>query len=160
MAVEDELPLLPKVRREVRIEYGLRTVRDDLFHRKGHVEERSTLEYALATRERPFSGWKGDEQIVTRTVVIYTTQWAEVPDTQGSRHLSCGHNGTPQGRTGPPIMPGSNICMEGPGYQLPHNFRERDMTYGEDGIRRYTCPVCGNVLAHRGDMEAAQRPLF
>jgi hypothetical protein len=142
--VEDELPVLPKVRREVRVEYGLRTVRDGVFHRRGHVEERSSLEFALQCREQPFSGWKGDEQIVTRTVVTYTTQWTEVPGCEGSRWLSCWHEGT----------------QEGPAYQRPHGFRERDMTYGEDGIRRYTCPVCGNVLAHRGDMDAAQRPLF
>lgn len=93
-------------------------------------------------------------------MVTYTTQWTEVPGCEGSRWLSCWHAGTPQGRTGPPIMPGSDIRHEGPDYQIPHGFRERDMAYGEDGVRRYTCPVCGNVLVHRADQASPQRPLF
>lgn len=114
-----------------------------MSHRAGHVDQHDSLEYAEACRERPFSGRQGDEQIVTRTVVIYTTDWTEVPGHEGSPWLDCWHPDTPQGRTGKPIFPGANIRMEGPDYQRPHPFRERDMTAGEDGVRRYTCPVCG-----------------
>jgi hypothetical protein len=136
-------------RRVETTEWGLRTIRDDMFHRAGHVEPRSSLENAVAARDRPYHGWRGDEQVVTRTVVVYTTQWTEVPGYEGSPWLSCDHPGTPQGRTGPPILPGSPICQEGADYQRPHSFRERDMTAGEDGIRRYTCPVCAVTWRHR-----------
>lgn len=132
------------------VEYGLRTVTDTLFHRKGHVEERDSLEYALACRERPFNGWRGDEQVVTRTVVVYTTQWVEVPGYEGSLHLSCCHTGTPQGHQSEGVF-----APKGPDYQLPHGFRERDMVAGEDGVRRYTCPVCGLTWRHRDTAPAS-----
>lgn len=135
-------------RRAETVEFGLRTATDNIFHRKGHVEPRSSLEAAVQSRERPFSRWEGDEQVVTRTIVTYTTGWTVVPGYEGSRHLSCDHPGTPQGRTGPSIMrddPGCPVRMPGPDYQPPHAFRERDMTAGDDGVLRYTCPVCGLV---------------
>jgi hypothetical protein len=138
-------------RRTETVQWGLRTVRDNLFHRKGHVEPRGSLEYAVASRDQPGTGWKGDEQVVTRTVVTYTTQWTEVPGYEGSLHLSCGHPGTPQG-----LQPGgpNGLGAKGPEYQFPHGFRERDLVTGEAGGRRYTCPVCGLVWRHRDDAPA------
>jgi hypothetical protein len=137
------------------VEWGLRTQADTVFHRKGHIEPWDSLEAAVASRERPFSGRRGDEQVVTCTVVTYTTEWTVVPGFEGSPWLSCSHPGTPQGRTGPPIGgPGSQVRMEGPDYQRPHAFRERDLVRGEDGRRRYTCPVCGTVWQHRDDTAA------
>jgi hypothetical protein len=148
-------------RRVETVEYGLRTQTDTVFHRRRHVEQHDSLEYALACREQPFTGRRGDEQVVTRTIVTYTTEWAEVPGHDGSRWFSCSHDGTPQGRTGPPIMEGSAIRMEGPDYQRPHAYRERDMTRGEDGQRRYTCPVCGLVWQLRdADASDPQGSLF
>jgi hypothetical protein len=136
-------------RRIETVEWGLRTQADTVFRRTGHVEPRSSLAAAVDARDRPFSGWRGDEQVVTRTVVVYTTEWTVVPGYEGSRWFSCSHEGTPQGRTGKPIMEGSEIRMEGPDYQIPHGFREADMTRGEDGYLRYTCPVCGLEWKHR-----------
>ena len=138
-------------RRVETVEWGLRTGRDGVFHRKGHVEQRSSLESAVECRDRPFSGYQGDEQVVTRTVVIYTTQWTEVPGYEGSPWLSCSHRGTPQGRQGEGVL-----APEGPDYQIPHAFRERDMVRGEDGLRRYTCPVCG--LVWQRDAAPAEEP--
>ena len=145
-------------RRVVTVEFGLRTATDNTFHRKGHVEQRSSLEQAVDCRDRPFSGWRGDEQVVTRTIVTYTTDWTVVPGHEGSQHLSCSHDGTPQGRTGKPIwkdVPDTpdydGLRIEGPDYQLPHAFRERDMVPGDDGMLRYTCPVCGRVWRLRDD---------
>ena len=116
---------------------------------------RSSL--ALACRERPFTGRVGDEEVVTRTVVVYTTEWTEVPGHEGSPWLSCDHPGTPQGRTGRSVLrdePDCPVRMEGTDYQLPHAFRERDLVAGEDGGRRYTCPVCGLTWRHRADAPA------
>ena len=126
-------------RRVETVEFGLRTPKDNIFYRKGHVEQMSSLERAVDCRDRPFCGRQGDEQVVTRTIVTYTTDWTVVPGHEGSRHLSCDHPDTPQGR------PSGNMFAQGPDYQLPHAFRERDMTAGVDGVRRYTCPVCGLV---------------
>ena len=139
-------------RRAEKTEYGLRTARDGVFRRKGHIEECSSLESALDLRERPFTGRRGDEEIVIRTIVTYTTQWTVVPGHDGSLWLCCNHPGTPQGRTGPSIFrddPDCPVRHEGPDYQLPHAFRERDMTAGDDGVRRYTCPVCSLVWQPR-----------
>ena len=152
-------------RRVEEVEFGLRTMRDGVFRRKGHVEEMGSVEFAVSARDRPWSGWKGDEEVVTRTVVIYTTQWTVVPGCEGSPHMSCNHPGTPQGRTGPSIFPGDPDCpvrMEGPDYHRPHGFRERDMTAGQDGVRRYTCPVCGLTWRHRdpAPVEDPQGSLF
>lgn len=146
-------------RRVETVEWGLRTTQDSVFHRAGHVEPRSSLESAVACRDRPFSGWKGDEQVVTRTVVIYTTQWAEVPGCEGSLHLSCCHEGRPQGRQSGGQF---GFGVEGPEYQIPHAFRERDMVRGEDGAARYTCPVCGLVWQRRDTSPAGdpQEALF
>lgn len=150
-------------RRVETIEYGLRTVTDNVFHRKGHVEPMSSLDHAVGARDRPFSGWRGDEQVVTHTIVTYTTQWTEVPGHEGSRHFWCNHDGTPQGHTGPSIMrddPDCPVRMEGPDYKLPHAFRERDMIRGDDLVRRYTCPVCGNEHRHRADQAPGMNVLF
>jgi len=141
-------------RRVETVEFGLRTATDNIFHRKGHVEQMSSLDRAVDCRDRPFCGRQGDEQVVTRTIVTYTTDWTVVPGHEGSRHLSCHHPDTPQGHTGPSIMrddPDCPIRMPGPDYQPPHAFRERDMTAGEDGARRYTCPVCGLVWRLRDE---------
>jgi hypothetical protein len=153
-------------RRAVRVEWGLRAVRDRTFCRKGHVDEKGSLEFAVHCRDRPFTGHDGDEQVVTRTIVTYTTSWTEVPGYEGSRHLDCSHDGTPQGRTGKPIWKNipdtpdyTGMRMEGPDYQPPHPFRERDMIAGDDGRRRYTCPVCGLTWTHR-DPAAPQPTLF
>ena len=104
-------------RRVETAEFGLRTAEDNIFHRKGHVEQMSSPERAADCRDRPFSGRKGDEQIVTRTIVTYTTDWTVVPGHEGSQHLSCNHPDTPQGR------PSDNMFAQGPDYQLPHAFR-------------------------------------
>lgn len=146
---QEPLPGFETGKRAEQVEYGLRRVRDEVFGRKGTVEPWDSAESAADARDRPFSGWHGDEQIVTRTIVTYTTEWTEVPGYEGSRHLSCSHEGTPQGRTGPPVMPGSTLLGEGPDYQRPHAFRERDIVRGSDGKRRYTCPVCSLVWAER-----------
>jgi hypothetical protein len=144
-------PKAPRVemvagRRVETVEYGLRTATDNVFHRRGHVEgSMSSLERALDCRERPFCGRRGDEQVVTRTILTYTTDWTVVPGHDGSPHLSCNHPDTPQGR------PGDNMFTQGPDYQLPHAFRQRDMTPGEDGHLRYTCPVCGLTWRLRDD---------
>lgn len=132
-------------RRVETAQFGLRTATDNIFHRKGHVEQMSSLERAVDCRDRPFCGRQGDEQVVTRTIVTYTTDWTVVPGHEGSRHLSCHHPDTPQGR------PSDNMFQQGPGYQLPHAFRERDMAAGDDGLLRYTCPVCGLVWRLLGD---------
>jgi hypothetical protein len=153
----EPLPGFEQGRRSVRVEYGLRRARDGVFARKGHIDLRDSAESAAASRDRPFSGWDGDEEIVTRTIVTYTTEWTVVPGLEGSRHLSCSHDGTPHGRTGPPIMPGSSIRTEGPEYQLPHAFRERDMQRGADGLLRYTCPVCGLVWRYREQAKGGER---
>jgi hypothetical protein len=146
-------------RRVETVKWGLRTSADTVFHRKGHIEERDSLEGATQARDRPFSGYRGDEQVVTCTVVTYTTEWTVVPGHEGSPHLTCDHPGTPQGRTGPPIGgPDSPVRMEGPDYQRPHGFRERDMIAGADGQRRYTCPVCGLTWRHRDDGAPAGDP--
>jgi rubrerythrin len=44
----------------------------------------------------------------------------------------------------------------------PHSFRERDMMAGEDGVRRWTCPVCGLTWRHRdpAPAEDPQEALF
>jgi hypothetical protein len=150
-------------RRVETVEWGLRTQTDTVFHRKGHVEPRDSIEFAVACRDRPFSGWRGDEQVVARAVVTYTTEWTVVPGYEGSRHMSCDHPGAPQGRTGPSIMrddPDCPVRMEGPDYQRPHAWRERDMTAGEDGLLRYTCPVCGTVWQCRAAAPAPQGSLF
>jgi hypothetical protein len=150
-------------RRVETIEWGLRTQQDTVFRRKGHVEQRDSPESAVDARDRPFSGYAGDEQVVTRTVVIYTTEWTVVPGYEGSLHMSCDHPGTPQGRTGPSVMRGDPDCpvrMEGPDYQRPHAWRERDMTAGEDGLLRYTCPVCGLTWQYRDTAPAPQGSLW
>ena len=131
-------------RRVETVQWGLRTTQDNVFHRKGHVEQRQSLESAVAARDRPFSGWKGDEQIVTRTVVIYTTQWTEVPGYEGSAWFSCWHENRPDAH------------KAAGGHAAPHPFRERDMVPGEDGLRRYTCPVCG--LVWQRDAAPAEEP--
>ena len=132
-------------RRVETVEFGLRTAKDSIFHRKGHVEQMSSPERAVDCRDRPFCGWQGDEQIVTRTIVTYTTDWTVVPGHEGSQHLSCHHPDTPQGR------PSDNMFAQGPDYQLPHAFRKRDMVPDDDGVLRYTCPVCGLVRRLRDD---------
>ena len=149
-AVQDPLPGFDAGRRAEHAEYGLRRVRDATFGPKGKVEQMDSAQSAADTRDRPFSGWHGDEEVVTRAIVTYTTPWTVVPGHAGSRHLSCSHDRTPYGRTGPPVMPGSSMCMEGPEYQIPHAFRVRDMTAGEDGQLRYTCPVCATVWRLKG----------
>ena len=118
-------------RRVETVEFGLRTAKDDIFHRKGHVEQMSSLERAVGCRERPFSGWKGDEQVVTRTIVTYTTDWTVVPGHEGSQHLVCHHPDTPQGR------PSDNMFAQGPDYQLPHDVPST----GHGGRRRRRAPV-------------------
>jgi hypothetical protein len=142
-------------RRAERTEWGLRSVRDGWQHKKGHVEQRDSLEYALTCRERPYAGRAGDEQVVSRTIVTYTTDWKQVPGYEGSVHLSCSHTGTPQGR-----LTGSVFAPKGPDYQPPHGFRERDMTVAEDGRLEYRCPVCGLVWRHREDTATPQGLLF
>jgi hypothetical protein len=129
-------------RRVEAVEYGLRTTRDGVFHRKGHVEPHDSIEFAVACRERPFTGRRGDEQVVTRTVVTYTTEWTEVPGYEGSPWFHCWHEDRP------------DVHAAAGGHAAPHPFRERDMTCGEDGVRRYTCPVCGLVWRHRDAIPA------
>jgi hypothetical protein len=126
-------------RRVETVEFGLRTAKDNIFHRKGHVEQMSSLERAVDCRDRPFCGWKGDEQVVTRTVVVYTTQWTEVPGYEGSLWFDCWHENRPDAHAA------------AGGHAAPHPFRERDMVPGEDGVCRYTCPVCGLMWRFRDD---------
>src|SRR5262249_48277139 len=95
-------------RRVETVEFGLRTAKDNIFHRKGHVEQMPSVEQAVDCRARPFCGWKGDEQIVPRTIVTYTTDWTVVPGHEGSQHLSCHPPDTPQGR------PSDNMFAQGP----------------------------------------------
>jgi hypothetical protein len=135
-------------RRAETTEFGLRTGKDNVFHGKGHVEQMSSLDRAVDCRDRPFCGRQGDEQVVTRTTVTYTTDWTVVPGHEGSRHLSCHHSGTPKGYVGDANF---GLGSQGPDYQLPHAFRERDMAPGDDGVLRYTCPVCGLVWRLRDD---------
>jgi hypothetical protein len=58
-------------RRVERVEWGLRTTRDNFLHAKGHVEPRPSEQNA---RELAGRGLWGDE-VVARTVVTYTTRW-------------------------------------------------------------------------------------
>ena len=135
-------------RRAEHVEYGLRTVKDNAFHRKGHVEQRSSIEFAVQCRDQPHSGWSGDEQVVTRTIVTYTTSWTEVPGYEGSPWFTCWHEGRPAAHEA------------AGGHAVPLAFRERDMVRGGDGVRQYTCPVCGLVWRHRGDAANPMAPLF
>ena len=132
-------------RRVETVEWGLRTMQDGVFHRKGHVEQRDSPESAAACRNRPFSGYQGNEQVVTRTVVVYTTEWTEVPGYEGSPWFSCWHENR------------SDAHAAAGGHAVPHPFQERDMVPSEGGLRRYTCPVCGLVWQHR-DAAPAEEP--
>ena len=124
-------------RRAVQDQFGLRNARDSHSHRAGHIEPYDSPEFAVHCRDKPFNGFQGDEEVITRTVVTYTTQWTVVPGYEGSRWFHCWHEGRP------------DVHEAAGGHAAPHAFRERDMAAGEDGIRRYTCPVCGKTWQHR-----------
>lgn len=61
-------------RRLERVEWGLRFRATTFLHRKGTVEPRPSEQNARQLAGRAEYGWR-DTEVVSRTVVTYTTRW-------------------------------------------------------------------------------------
>ncbi len=71
---DDVLPGFEAGRRVERREWGLRWIADTAFAKKGHVDLFEGEEHARTCVGRREYGY-GNTEIVSRTVVTYTTRW-------------------------------------------------------------------------------------
>lgn len=75
------MTLAEQGRRTEQVEWAVRWTKDTFLHRCGHVAPRASETAAREVIGLVHSGWgTADEiEVVSRTVVTYTTTWAAIP---------------------------------------------------------------------------------